>query len=570
MICTAAGLLWITPRAPSGKPIAAATPPRLFWRNGGQLPASLTRLPIVPYHLALTGSEEMLAALPFDSPDIALIDMRTMSVRMVRMPFAIQSGRMGPDGRTLLIGSSTDGFLLLDTENERIRGPVSTGGMVSDLVMSRDGKKVFLAMRGHGLKRWNAGSGELDVMTSQQAPWFVGLDEAGNRLFVTYQGGGPKGRQGHDSVEIFDVATEQSVGFLPDLPLVGGEIGFSPNGQRMIVGGWDACRSKIYDRVGCPETPANLMHVFRMPDLALLKSAALPLDAGDGGPFLGNSNAILLRGPAQGATSTNDLGLSVFDLALYGFREKLRSAEDVSAVAVASNRQKAYAATFSRSLLGFDFEPAGCAIEPGRASLILTGDGVATGFIGGGHLNPDGWVFDAGKAGQAFRFHGQSSAAYSSWVRTFGPLDSGLSCYVKPARTGRRQVLLELRYPSAPEEFWSVSLTEESKVELRFGTKGHAPAVLRSSKPVANGQWSFVSAGRDASGLTLYVDGKKEGKAASDALGQFASGAPFAVGGEPGAYFDGWMDEIVFYSRGFTDDEAKRIHDSRRQGPCKP
>ncbi|MCC6362588.1 MAG: LamG domain-containing protein [Bryobacterales bacterium] len=487
------------------------------------------------------------------------------------MPFEIQSGRLGLDGRTLLIGSSTDGFLLLDTEKERvIRGPLSTGGVVSDLVMTRDGKKVFLAMRGHGLKRWSAGSGQFEVLTSQQAPWFVGLDEAGNRLFVTYQGGGPKGRPGHDSVEIFDVATERSMGFLPDLPLVGGEIGFASNGTRMFAGGSDACRNKIYDGVGCPATPANLMHVFRMPDLALLKSVALPLDAGDMGPFLGNSNALLLKGPGQGAPSANDHGLSVFDLASYGFHETLRPAEDMSAVAVASHRHKAYATTYSRSLFAFDFEPDGCGSEPGRTGLLLTGDGVASGLIGGGHLNPGGWVFDAGKIGQAFRFHGQSGATFSSWVRTFGPMDSGLSFYVKPARTGAQQVLLELHHPSAPEGFWSLSLTEESNVELRFGTKGHAPAVLRSSKPVTNGQWSFLSAGRDASGLTLYVDGKKEGQAATAALGEFTSGAPFTAGGEPGGYFDGWIDEIAFYSSGFTDDEARRIYVSRQQGPCKP
>src|ERR1051326_242693 len=131
----------------------------------------------------------------------------------------VESLAMSPDGGRLYIGSLTGGIAIVDTKTDKLVPLIiGTPGPVHDLVVSPDGKKLFLAMNRHGIWRALTRNGELRQLTDQICPVNLGLDSRDQTLYVSYQCGGPGGRSGHDATEIFSTESETSLGTVTGPP----------------------------------------------------------------------------------------------------------------------------------------------------------------------------------------------------------------------------------------------------------------------------------------------------------------------------------------------------------------
>ena len=193
------------------------------------------------------------------------------------------------------IGSPDGLVMVMDTSRGTVERLIPTGRPVFDLAVTPDEKKIFLAMASGGLKRIMTASGEAATLSEFACPMYVEMDGQGKRLFVSYQCGGPGGRAGHDVVEIYDTASERTVGVIRDLPMVGGRPQVSPDGKLLLLDGNDACINETYDRAGCPEVPGHVFHLVRIADLRVLKTFPGPRTT-QGAAFLPDGSRLIFGG----------------------------------------------------------------------------------------------------------------------------------------------------------------------------------------------------------------------------------------------------------------------------------
>src|SRR5260370_39985138 len=127
---------------------------------------------------------------------------------------------MSPDGGRLYVASITGGIAVIDTKTDQLLpGAITVAGSVHDLVVTPDGKKLFMAMNRNGVWRVLTTNGGLKQITDRICPVNLGLDSQGRTLYVPYQCGGPTGRAGPDPVEVFDPRSQTKLGIGSGPPL---------------------------------------------------------------------------------------------------------------------------------------------------------------------------------------------------------------------------------------------------------------------------------------------------------------------------------------------------------------
>jgi hypothetical protein len=94
---------------------------------------------------------------------------------------------------------------------------------------------------------------------------------------------------------------------------------------------------------------------------------------------------------------------------------------------------------------------------------------------------------------------------------------------------------------------------------------------IASVRTVVPNVWYHLAVTKTDDLLTLYVNGRAE--ASEKPPAHFVEYyAPLLPGGyEPGrSSLHGWLDDVAFYNRGLTVDEAGRLYESRAASPCRP
>jgi len=320
-------------------------------------------------------------------------------LKTVMLPADSGSMAVSPDGK-LYVGSLTEGIMIYDiTRDELYPGVIPTHGSVLGMAITPDGKKLFLAMGQHGVRRLLVKTGKLKQITTEPCPQYLALDSFAQRLYVTYQCSGPGGRLGHDSIEVFDAQKEGRLGILSGLPMVGGDISVSTDGQLAMLDGWDACRQPAYDHVGCPVVPSHIYHLLRTSDRQILRSFALPVTTGSA-RFIDDSRFLV-----TGASVT------VIDAASGGTRERWEHGlGDYAQAIVAPTARRVLIG--GQDLLVLDVEDGEC--SPAQEGLVhlYSGDGTIEDAANVTELTPRGRVdFAPGRIGQAFFFSGTGGSS---------------------------------------------------------------------------------------------------------------------------------------------------------------
>jgi WD40 repeat protein len=126
---------------------------------------------------------------------------------------------LSPAGNLLYVGSMAGAIVVIDTLTDRVLPQmIETSGPVMSLSMTPDGKKLFIAMSQQGLARLLIAAGKMEQITDRICVEHVRVDPRGKNLYVSYQCDGPSGRAGHDALEVFDIATEKSIGIVSGPP----------------------------------------------------------------------------------------------------------------------------------------------------------------------------------------------------------------------------------------------------------------------------------------------------------------------------------------------------------------
>ena len=562
-LAIAIGVPFIKLQAPASKPASPAAPKigRIFARSTseGQAPTRLDLGYKAAWLLVKPGGRMLYAIEQFGRTvtELGVDDLRIK--RRFHLPHPARGAAIGGDGKRLYIGSPDALVMVVNTSLGTVERLIPTGRAVFDLTVTPDEKKIFLAMASGGLRRIMTASGDAATLSEFACPVYVAMDGEGKRLFVSYECGGPGGRSGHDAFEIYDTASERTVGVIRDLPMVGGRPSVSPDGKLLLLDGNDACTNPAYDHAGCPQAPGHVFHLVRVSDLRVLKSFSRPHDTHNAA-FLPDGSRLIFGGAP----------LVVMDWTRQTVEEIAPVGDQGYSVFAFS---PAYARTFAASdtgateLLVFDMEKQGPGLLTEKLVNHYSGDGTLDDSVGVSPLRATGTVqFAPGLIGQAFKFNGTGAVegfgdaacwpCEENWTESF---------FAKFDSIQGEMTLLDRG--GGPGGHWRhrIFKAKDNHLLLQVGEPS-AMHLISGSAPAQANQWYHVALVADSNRRSLYIDGVSQGYV--DLLGPDAE--PFdrgvvTFGASRGmrAAFHGLLDEIAWYERALDAREVMTLSHSR-------
>ena len=220
---------------------------------------------------ALSPDETQLYVAKQEHDEITVIDTRTRAVtaliRVGKKPVGLA---VSSDGSKLYVGLLA-GASVIDLATKHV-SPLDTGGPVQDLVISPDGKELYLAMGYSGVRKINLATGQRSDVSTIVYARALALSPNGKTLYVSYQAGGPDGSMGHDAIGYFDTETDRFLGSIHGFANVGECLTVSPDNTQIWENGGDACLLPSYDHAGCPFVPAGLVNIVRTSDHKLARA----------------------------------------------------------------------------------------------------------------------------------------------------------------------------------------------------------------------------------------------------------------------------------------------------------
>ena len=572
ILAVAIGAQFIHLWTPISKPAPPAAPDigRIFAKSTseGQAPTRLD-LGYQAGWLLLKPGGRFLYAIESFGRSVTELGVDDLQIkRTFHLPHPARGAAIGGDGKRLYIGSPDALVMVVDTSLGSVERSIPTGRPVFDLTVTPDEKKIYLALASGGLIRIIAASGEAATLSEFACPLYVAMDGEGKRLFVSYECGGPGGRAGHDAFEIYDTASERTVGVIRDLPMVGGRPSVSPDGKFLLLDGNDACTNTAYDHAGCPEAPGHLFHLVRISDLRVIKSFVRPRNTLTAA-FLPDGNRLIFGGAP----------LVVMDWARQTMEEIAPVGDPRYSVFAFSPARTFAASGASTELLVFDMEKQGCGLLSERLVNHYSGDGTLDDSVGVSALKTTGAVqFAPGLVGQAFKFNGTGALEGSgdaacwpceeNWTESFfAKFDS-----FDGAMTGGEMTLLDRS--STPSAHWRhrIFKARDNHFVLQVGE----PAVGRlisGSPPAQANRWYHVAVVADRNRRSLYIDGVSQGYVdlpGPDAESFNRGVVTFGASRGLRAVFHGLLDEIAWYERALDTREVMALAHSLGRGDCLP
>jgi hypothetical protein len=436
---------------------------------------------------------------------------------------------------------------------------IPTDGSVWNMAITPDGSKLYLAMGKAGVKRLSTGTGKLVQISDRVCPEHVAIDAEGKRLYVAYQCGGPMGRAGHDSIEVFDIRTEHSLGIIHGFPIVGRTPAISPDGKLLAIDGYDACSNPEYDHEGCPEIGASLLHLFRATDRQFIATIPFPKEVETLAHFVDNNRYLLFGARA-----------AVYDGARYTKLEELDLGNPVRGAVRSPDGRRVYLGLLGASSIAV-LEPEGtdCSLPRAGLAMYFTGDGTLQDAVDLGGLRQQGNVrFVPGKVGQAFSFDGSASLLlpWAGHNNEIGAHDFSIALYGRPANIQDEQVLIDWTADSPHRGFQMRRSADHGFVFQSWPGRVEFAGRMTIQPRV----WYHLVLTRRGQGAEFYVNGvlEQRGPALEKTIG-LISAMRIGSGASGNRGFQGDIDEIAFYAKALTSEEVRDIYRMRGSGPCK-
>ncbi len=491
--------------------------------------------------------------------------------RILTLPLDAYSAAMARDGKRIYVGSSTDGVMVVDAERDQVLGRIfPTGGPVHSLAVTPGEEKLFLAMGTAGLKRISTGSGDTRLLSEIDSPEFVGIDPSGRELFVSYQHGGPRGRSGHDSLEIYDVESERSVAIVTGPPMVGGPPSFAPGSSLVLLNGQDACAWPVYDHVGCPIVPGTVSHLLRSADRTIVRTIGRQADR-----LRGETGAASTYVPDGRRLIVTGLSLTVVDVSKQAVLEKYEDpGEFPGQVAFDATGRHAVVPAYPVGLLVLKTLDQPCLPPEEGQFNLYPGDGSFDDVRQVESLVPEGGVeFVPGVIGQAIRLNGKDSMLHArAWAACGDCGDSWTeSLFVKfDALQGEMTILERASTGRGPGHRLFKSLDNQINLEIDGNI---SPRQSVHAGPVIAGSWRHYAVVSNGGELALYIDGTLMGNVPvpknpnvfNEWWGDVCVGATH----QRRARLTGRIDELAFYNRALEAWEINRIYELSRTSSCR-
>jgi len=478
--------------------------------------------------------------------------------RKFKLPYDSRGHGVGisRDGRRLYVASQNDAVMVVGTERGDLERLIPAGGPVWDLAITHDERKLFLAMGNAGLKRIEIQGQQTATLSSFACPVFLETDGPGKRLFVSYQCGGPGGRTGHDSLEIYDTASELRTAVIQGLPMVGGPPVVSPDGEFVLLNASDACVTADYDHVGCPQTPSAVFDLIRIADRSVVKSFARPQGT-FGAAFSPDGTRLLFCGDS----------LVVMDWAKQTITEVAPGQRGTHMVFTPDGGRLFLAGDGENELAVFDTEGPGCGSRPSGVANQYSGDGTFDDSVGVSRLEAIGTIgFAPGVVGQAFKFRGAGDSLRGDPASACWPCDGDWteSFFAKFESTDGEMTLLERDAPS-PYWYHRILKSKDDHILLKVGDP-LAPLSISSPASLQVNRWYHVALVASGVRRRFYVDGVEMGwLVLPDYPGADPHGGPALLGAGRGklAPFRGLLDEITWHRRALSGEEVMALAKAR-------
>jgi WD40 repeat protein len=515
--------------------------------------------------LLVTPDSKVLYAIELYGRGVTALGVDDLQVKLrFQLPHAARGAVISRDGKHIYIGSPDAVIMIVDAKRGKVERSLSIRRPVFDLAVTPDETKIFLAMGSDGLERLLTVSGEAATLSVFACPLSLRIDSEGKRLFVSYQCGGPGGRDGHDVMEIYDTATEERIGVIRDLPMVGGPPVVSPNGDFILLDALDACLTEKYDHLGCPPLPGHVFHLVRTSDSSVVKSFSRPRGT-YGAAFSPDGGRLVFGGDR----------LVVMDWA----REMVTEIAPVrgkahSIFASTPTGSHTFVASFQvdRDLLVFDTEERRCGSSPDRLANQYSGDGTFDDSVGVSALTAIGTVkFAPGIIGQAFQFNGMGAHLEGGGGAGCWPCEGNWteSFFTKFDSIDGEMTLLEREGPS---DRWRhrVFKAKDNRILLRAGDPATGPLIIASA-PAQPNTWYHVVIVADGARRSFYINGISQGHV--DLPGPYAEPmnrgvVTIGASRRNRAAFNGLIDEITWHERALDAEEVMNIANARDRNNC--
>lgn len=552
-----------SPDPPAVSPVVVADAPRLFGealRDGGTLD-----------RIAIDGDGDLLAVTPDGAtlfvsvcgPKGTRLDAIDVRSKAINWRIAGLSGCgpliVHPRGDRVIMSDKTE-IVIIDIRTQAIRRIPTPAASLRDFALMPDGRTLYVAAAFQGLLSVDTDSGIAQILTRLPCPIHLALTPKADRLFVNYQCSGPGGSRGHDSIEVFDTASNTSLGVIKGLPNVGGDTVVTPDGSQVWADGLDACRSSYYDNAGCPRGHGAIVNVIRTSDHTLLRSLRVGPDD--------ESNVRLSFSPDGSRVVAGRAQTTVLSTAT--LTELESSPWTLSGnVVFAQDGRTAYAMLGGATSIAVLPIAAHPAPPPGLTARWMF-DGTGTDAAGGNDLGRVAReAFSPGRVGLSLRFPNapeiriasppnldidQEQFTAMAWVK------------VAPPEAGDRPmtVLEYVAVDSRGQFGWTLLRGPDQRAVVCLGwfernrCDPANSALVRGATALAPGSWHHIAITRAGGTLTLFVDGKADGSGAVKAglptlnhlwmrLGSDEAGTSPLVG---------LLDEIEIYGRALTPEEV--------------
>jgi hypothetical protein len=512
--------------------------------------------------LVVAPDDRVLYVAADDRGFVAVLDATTLET--LRTIPTVERGwtlELSPDGKRLYVGGVRE-LAIIDLERDNVvRIPL--GRMVQDLQLSADGRRLWIALAQGGLKVLDTTTHESALTPTIGCPMRLALDARANRLYVSYQCGGPGGRPGYDAIEVLDSASGESLTSHSSRPMVGGPMVLSPDGAHLWVDASDACHSPEYDHAGCPPGSGSVLHAFRALTLEPVLSARLPdRTAGTRPTFVPDGSRLVAA----------SLGIYVVNASI-GQTVEAWSETPAGKALFSRDGSRWFVGLKDKSAIAaIPIDSASDAHDLGGLTSHWTGDGTANDTVGGTHAVAErGIGYAHGRRGQAFRFDGTTSEI--SLGRRFdgSPTDGPMSiaAWIQTDRVGAMTLMSRVSRIG-----WQWSLTQEGRPAFCFEsglpgllceTSGQT-AVPVDRQALVPHTWNHVAVVRTHDRLLLYQNGRLDAEASLE--GYRPPPPPddprlqtTRIGTDPEgrARFSGLIDEVTLFNRALSAAEIAEL-----------